>query len=122
MEERNSFIVFDNDYLHQTYGEEIVNRLRNLFLSFRYDWRNDVSILNLLSMMFLFYPERSNLIHREYITLQFQTYSHLLRKYLQEIRHMNEKFLDLALKMDMRFFGPLTLELYDLNYKKKLNC
>lgn len=94
-------------------------------------------------MMFLFHPERSDLIHREYITLQFLTYSHLLRKYLQvkyssvcegrsifikllngiqEIRHMNEKFLDLALKMDMKFFGPLTLELYELNFKKRMNC
>lgn len=91
-------------------------------------------------MMILFYPERSNLIHRDYIAVQFQTYSHLLRKYLQvkyssicegrsiylklltgiqEIRYLNEQFLDLMLKIDMKLIGPLTLELYDLNLSKK---
>lgn len=48
LEERNSFIVFDNDYLQQTYGNEIIGRLKNFFNSFRYDWRNDDSILNLV--------------------------------------------------------------------------
>ena len=40
--------MFEQEYLIQTYGIELWTRTKNFILSFRQDWRDDESILNLV--------------------------------------------------------------------------
>ena len=65
--EENTIIILRHDYLKKTYGEEIFSRCKTFFLSFRDDWKYDDSIINLMIMIMLFFPNRTNLKHREYI-------------------------------------------------------
>lgn len=139
--EQNSSLVIDHSYLKKAYGEELYNRCKNFFLSFRPDWKDDDSIISLMSMILLFYPNRANLLHREYIMLEYLTYCHLLQRYLEvkynsvceaktiylnllsrleEMHDLNEQCMELILKLaDPKYIGPLTVELYDLNNRER---
>lgn len=41
-------LVFDEDYIRRTYGDELYNRCKSFLFSFRQDWREDESIVNLV--------------------------------------------------------------------------
>lgn len=138
--DQNSILIIDHGYLKKTYGEELYNRCKNFFLAFRPDWKDDDSIINLMAMIMLFYPNRVNLCHREYIMLEYLTYCHLLQRYLEvkynsvceakstylalmsqleQLHELNDECMELILKLaDPKYIGPLTVELYDLNKER----
>ncbi|KPM03375.1 nuclear hormone receptor-like protein 1 [Sarcoptes scabiei] len=129
------FIVFSRDYIIRTMGEEFYKRFLKFIISFNEDWIKDLTVLNLLSMIILFYPNRGELQQRDYIRLEFFRNSILLQKYLQskygsicegrasylkllarieELNYINEKCIELLFKLDPTVIGPLTKEIFNV--------
>ncbi|CAG2167705.1 unnamed protein product [Oppiella nova] len=102
------------------------------------EWDSDPYILDLLTAIVLFNPDRPNLIHKDMVKLQQQMYMYLLQRYLllksKSECHSKEKFLRLLntlhdleefnkLKMTKcaqsrnapEAFGPLLREILDIN-------
>ncbi|CAG2110546.1 unnamed protein product [Medioppia subpectinata] len=109
---------------------------RNFMHAFAQEWESDETILNLLTAIILFTPERPNILHRELIKLEQQTYMYLLQRYLlnkykakcvaklkflrlmsklEELHTLNEKHVKIYLEVDPQDVGPLLLEILDLN-------
>jgi len=102
------------------------------------EWDSDPYILDLLTAIVLFNPDRPNLIHKDMVKLQQQMYMYLLQRYLllksKSECHSKEKFLRLLntlhdleefnkLKMTKcaqsrnapEAFGPLLREILDID-------
>ncbi|CAG2163399.1 unnamed protein product [Oppiella nova] len=56
---------------------------KNFFTKFGGEWDFDSIILDLLTAVALFTPDRPNIIHKNVVKLQQQMYIHLLRRYLR---------------------------------------
>ncbi|KAH9506883.1 zinc ion binding [Dermatophagoides farinae] len=134
-----TILIFEQDYLRQLHGDLQYEKCRSFCQSFRDDWKNDDMIVNLLIIILVFFPNRNGLLHREYITLEYYTYCHLLQRYLEvkyqsicearsiylnllsrleEISYFNEELMEMILmKFDPQYIGPLTKELFELEKK-----
>lgn len=102
--------------------------------AFRPEWRLDENIMLLLSAITLFTPERPNLVHRDVVTFEQDTYLHLLRRYLdtrytgcegrsvflqlirnlEDMRTLNENQVSILVDLNPREVEPLLIEIFDL--------
>ncbi|XP_054152877.1 nuclear hormone receptor HR96-like [Oppia nitens] len=109
---------------------------RKFMHTFKEEWDKDHTVLDLLTAILLFTPERPNIMHREIIKLEQQTYMYLLQRYLiskyqnkceaklkflrlmsnlEELHILNEKHVKIYLEVDPQDVGPLLIEILDLN-------
>ncbi|CAG2174571.1 unnamed protein product [Oppiella nova] len=100
-----------------------------------HEWDTDLDILNLLSTIVLFDPNRPNIIHKDMIAFEHQINKYLLQRYLEikygtkseardkymrlmktldELHVLNEENVRYHLEVDPREIGPLLIELFDL--------
>lgn len=102
--------------------------------AFRPEWRLDENIMLLLSAITLFTPERPNLVHRDVVTLEQDTYLYLLRRYLdtlysgcesrsvflqlirnlEDMRTLNENQVSILVDLNPHEVEPLLIEIFDL--------
>lgn len=102
--------------------------------AFRPEWRIDENIMLLLSAITLFTPERPNLVHRDVVTFEQDTYLYLLRRYLdtiytgcesrsvflqlirnlEDMRTLNENQVSILVDLNPREVEPLLIEIFDL--------
>lgn len=102
--------------------------------AFRPEWRLDENIMLLLSAITLFTPERPNLVHRDVVTLEQDTYLYLLRRYLdtlysgcesrsvflqlirnlKDMRTLNENQVSILVDLNPHEVEPLLIEIFDL--------
>ncbi|CAG2118514.1 unnamed protein product, partial [Medioppia subpectinata] len=87
----NSWIIFENDSkstrvsvdMWRNAETEGVFERHKRFISNMFSlWDGDPLVLDLLSAILMFNPNRPNLAHKETIKLQRQVYTHLLQRYL----------------------------------------
>ena len=97
-------------------------------------WRADEHIILLLSAIALFDPGRPNVVHRDAIRLEQESYYYLLRRYLEatvggcqarsmflkliqkvsELHILNEKHVRVYLDVNPKEVEPLLIEIFDL--------
>ncbi|CAN7987026.1 unnamed protein product [Ixodes hexagonus] len=102
--------------------------------AFRPEWRIDENIMLLLSAITLFTPERPNLVHRDVVTFEQDTYLYLLRRYLdtiysgcesrsvflqlirnlEDMRTLNENQVSILVDLNPHEVEPLLIEIFDL--------
>ncbi|XP_064465583.1 nuclear hormone receptor HR96-like [Ornithodoros turicata] len=102
--------------------------------AFRPEWRVDENIMLLLSAITLFTPERPNLVHRDVVMFEQDTYLYLLRRYLdtiytgcesrsvflhlmrnlEDMRTLNENQVSILVDLNPREVEPLLIEIFDL--------
>lgn len=102
--------------------------------AFRPEWRLDENIMLLLSAITLFTPERPNLVHRDVVTFEQDTYLYLLRRYLdtlytgcesrsvflqlirnlEDMRTLNENQVSILVDLNPHEVEPLLIEIFDL--------
>ncbi|UXI18636.1 hypothetical protein NH340_JMT04579 [Sarcoptes scabiei] len=133
--------VLDEKALRHSYGDSLYDRCKRFALSFREDWKKDNLIMSLLIMIMLFFPNRPAIRHREYITLEYLSYCHLLFRYLnlkykspfeaksvylnllarlEQLDYFTEECIEtIIMKFDSKCIGPLTSEVYDVKRKLK---
>ncbi|XP_037282443.1 nuclear hormone receptor HR96 isoform X4 [Rhipicephalus microplus] len=102
--------------------------------AFRPEWRLDENIMLLLSAITLFTPERPNLVHRDVVMFEQDTYLYLLRRYLdtrysgcesrsvflqlirnlEDMRTLNENQVSILVDLNPHEVEPLLIEIFDL--------
>lgn len=102
--------------------------------SFKPEWRADENIMMLLCSVTLFTPERPNVIHKDVVKLEQDSYYYLLKRYLEsildgcearstylklikiiaELRVLNSNHLKVFLALNPREVAPLLIEIFDL--------
>ncbi|KAG8188429.1 hypothetical protein JTE90_007997 [Oedothorax gibbosus] len=123
------------DVLKEAKGN-VYEEHKRFLTSFHPQWRNDESIMLILSGITLFTPERPNTIHKEAIKLEQDTYYYLLRRYLnskyslceansiylqliqkiQELHNLNENHVRVYLDVNPKEVEPLLIEIFDLKH------
>ncbi|CAG2170573.1 unnamed protein product [Oppiella nova] len=130
--DKNNWIVSRMDMLK---SEPIKAIFRNSFGKIGNEWDSDPIILDLLTIILLFDPNRPNLLHREVIKLQQNIYMHLLQRYLllkyrseykaktkflnlmnalTDINIMGEIFMKKCYQTRPELLGPLLKEIFDI--------
>lgn len=104
--------------------------------SFHPEWRTNENIMLILSAIALFTPERPNIIHKEAIKIEQDTYYYLLQRYLdskygwceakaiylklihkiQELHILNENHVRVYLDVNPKDVEPLLIEIFDLKH------
>ncbi|UYV60830.1 Hr96 [Cordylochernes scorpioides] len=107
---------------------------KKFICSFDPEWRNNETIMLLLSAIALFTPERANTIHKDAIKMEQDTYYFLLRRYLetqysgckarcdflrlirkiQELHILNENHIRIYMDVNPKDVEPLLIEIFDL--------
>ncbi|XP_035713291.1 nuclear hormone receptor HR96 isoform X2 [Folsomia candida] len=102
--------------------------------SFKGDWRADYNIMIILCAITLFTPERPNVIHKDVVKLEQDSYYYLLKRYLESTRNgcearstylqliqriaelhiLNSNHLRVFLEVNPREVEPLLIEIFDL--------
>lgn len=102
--------------------------------SFDPKWRTDEHIMLILSAITLFTPNRANIVHKDVIKLEQNSYYYLLRRYLEctlsgcearstflkliqkisELHRLNEEHVRAYLDVDPSEVEPLLIEIFDL--------
>lgn len=102
--------------------------------SFQPEWRSDENIMILLCAITLFTPERPNVIHKEVVKLEQDSYYYLLKRYLEsilngcearstylllirkiaELRILNSTHLRVFLEVNPREVEPLLREVFSM--------
>jgi len=118
------------------YGVQLYEEHQRFVKSFDARWRSDENVMLLLSAIALFTPERSNVLHKDVVKLEQDTYYFLLRRYLetvcsngcesrsaylnligklQDLHRLNESHIQLFLEVDPQCVEPLLIEIFHLN-------
>jgi len=102
--------------------------------SFDASWRSDEKIMLLLSAIILFDCNRPNIVHRDVIQLEQESYFYLLRRYLEsvvsgcqarsmylkligkisELHILNDKHVRVYMDVNPKEVEPLLIEIFDL--------
>ncbi|CAL8120568.1 unnamed protein product [Orchesella dallaii] len=102
--------------------------------SFRSEWRTNESIMIILCAITLFTPERLNVVHKDVVKLEQDSYYYLLKRYLEsimngceakstylrlirkiaELRKLNSSHVRVFLEMNPKEVEPLLIEIFDL--------
>ncbi|CAG7838579.1 unnamed protein product [Allacma fusca] len=102
--------------------------------SFKSEWRSDENIMVLMCVITLFTAERSNVIHKDVVKLEQDSYYYLLKRYLEsnmsgcearstylqlikkiaELHVLNSNHLRVFLEVNPREVEPLLIEIFDL--------
>lgn len=102
--------------------------------AFRPEWRVDENVMLLLSAITLFTPERPNLVHKDVVMFEQDTYLYLLRRYLdtiyagcesrsiflqlirnlEDMRTLNENQVSILVDLNPHEVEPLLIEIFDL--------
>lgn len=102
--------------------------------SFDPKWKTDENIMLILSAISLFTPARANIVHKDVIKLEQNSYYYLLRRYLEctlpgcearstffkliqkisELHRLNEEHVRAYLDVDPTEVEPLLIEIFDL--------
>ena len=97
-------------------------------------WRSDEKIMLLLSAIILFDWSRPNIVHKDAIRLEQESYFYLLRRYLEsvvgscqarsmflkligkvsELHILNEKHVRVYMDVNPKEVEPLLIEIFDL--------
>ncbi|CAG2175490.1 unnamed protein product [Oppiella nova] len=135
MENRHSVILRLESM--QYYPRNIHSLYRIFFEKILSDWNSDTVVLDLLTAIILFNPNRPNLTHRDSVKVQQQTYMYLLQRYLllryrdetesqakcerllrslYYLEVLAEKKVQNCLEIDRKIVAqhPLLLEVFDL--------
>lgn len=117
------------------YGVQLYEEHKRFVQSFDDRWRSDEYVMLLLSAIALFNPDRSNVLHKDVVKLEQDTYYYLLRRYLQcvctngcmarsaylhligklkDLHRLNESHIQLFLEVDPQCVEPLLIEIFDL--------
>ncbi|XP_048486645.1 nuclear hormone receptor HR96 [Plutella xylostella] len=102
--------------------------------SFDQRWRQDENIILIMSAILLFTPDRLNVVHKDVIKLEQNSYYYLLRRYLESIYagceakstflKLIQKILELhkladevtSVYLDVNPIEPLLMEIFDLKH------
>jgi len=115
-------------------GVNLYEEHQRFVMSFDPQWRSDENVMLLLSAIALFTPERSNVVHKDVVKFEQDTYYYLLRRYLetvcsgceprrvylnligklQDLHHLNETHIQVFLEVNPKLVGPLLIEIFDL--------
>ncbi|CAG2168561.1 unnamed protein product [Oppiella nova] len=120
----------------------IYDEHRRFLFAINDEYNNDINIIDLLTAIILFNPNHPNLIHKDLVKLQQQTYMYLLQRYL-EIKHNSKsesetRFLRLMNCLQVLYplnrihvqriretepqnAGPLVEEIYDIKPQNALS-
>jgi len=102
--------------------------------SFKPEWRSDENIMIILCAITLFCAERPNVIHKDVVKLEQDSYYYLLKRYLEsnlngcearstylqlirkiaELHILNSNHLRVFLEVNPREVEPLLIEIFDL--------
>lgn len=117
------------------YGVQLYEEHKRFVSSFDDRWRSDETVMLLLSAIALFTPERPNVLHKDVVKLEQDTYYFLLRRYLEsvcasgcesrsaylnligrltDLHRLNESHIQLFLEVDPQCIEPLLIEIFDL--------
>lgn len=116
-------------------GVNLYEEHQRFLKSFDSQWRTDENVMLLLSAIALFTPSRANVVHKDVVKLEQDTYYYLLRRYLesvcsgceprraylhligrlQDLHQLNESHIQLFLEVDPKLVEPLLIEIFDLN-------
>ncbi|CAB4059110.1 NR1IN [Lepeophtheirus salmonis] len=124
-------------------GLKLYKEYQKFVLSFNPKWRWNETIILLLSAIIIFSPQRANIVHKNVIKLEQETYYYLLKRYLenfykgrrcearsaflslierlQDLHRLSETHLQVYLEVDQNYMEPLLIEIFDLNPKIKNN-
>jgi len=100
-------------------------------------WRSDEKIMLLLSAIILFDWSRPNIVHKDAIRLEQESYFYLLRRYLEsvvgscqarsmflkligkvsELHILNEKHVRVYMDVNPKEIEPLLIEIFDLKHR-----
>jgi len=106
--------------------------------SFKPEWRADENIMIILCAITLFTAERPNVIHKDVVKLEQDSYYYLLRRYLEsilngcearstylqlikkiaELHILNSNHLRVFLEVNPREVEPLLIEIFDLSSRR----
>ncbi|CAG2166177.1 unnamed protein product [Oppiella nova] len=124
-----SFTTFNNVYV---WLKKFLNKIDK-------EWETDIIVLDLLTAIVLFNPDRPNLEHKEFVKLQQNTYMYLLQRYLavryqsqtestlkflkllnclKDLKVLSENFRLSMERKDPEHVPPLMREILDVNGKK----
>ncbi|CAG0915364.1 unnamed protein product [Notodromas monacha] len=115
-------------------GGNLYEEHQRFIKSFTPLWRNDENIMLILGAVTLFSPERPNVIHKDVVKLEQDSYYYLLKRYLesilpgceaksqylqlihrvQELHYLNENHVRVYLDTNPKEVEPLLIEIFDL--------
>ncbi|XP_054169177.1 vitamin D3 receptor-like [Oppia nitens] len=115
---------------------DIYNIYKMYFNKIFCECESDIILLDLLTVIIFFNPNRKNLMHPEYVKLEQYTYMYLLYRYLQlkydskdvadykfcrlmktidDIYNLGERQMEISCSDNPCHYGPLAREVFDLN-------
>lgn len=119
-------------------GVNLYEEHQRFVKSFDPRWRTDEQIMLLLSAIALFSPDSPNVVHRDVVKLEQETYYYLLQRYLesacatgcesrraylhligrlQDLHRINQSHIQVLVALNPRQVEPLLIEIFDLNPK-----
>ncbi|XP_054169203.1 nuclear hormone receptor HR96-like [Oppia nitens] len=131
----NNALEFKLDLLKDSPLDGIYVTFKKFLQNLRSEWDFDPFVIDLLTVIVLFNPDRPNIIHKEIVKLQQQLYMYLLQRYLrlkyvsecesktkfvkimnslEYLRHLNDIHRRNQNAKNTNHLGPLLREILDL--------